>query len=211
MADHLAAFVELARQKGMEPATIFLLLKASGWKDREIADVLARRELGAALPERSGVGSARDAFFHLLAFTALYAWVISLIYLLFTYIEFALPDAATRTSSYAIEAAQSGIRASLATLIVAYPLFVIVWWMLLREIRHVPEMAKSGVRRWLSSLSLFVGAVTILGNVIAVVYYLVEGDLTLRFLLKVAVLVAVAGAISAYLALTLRSEAEARG
>jgi hypothetical protein len=161
-----------------------------------------------AIPERAGVGSAREAFFHLLAFTALYAWVISMVYLLFTYIAFAFPDPATPT--YAIEAALSSVRVSLATLIVAYPLFLATWWFLLREVRKFPDKAKSGVRRWLTSLSLFIAAVTILGNAITVVYYLVEGDLTVRFLLKVAVLFVTTGAIFIYLAWTLRSEAEAR-
>ena len=53
------------------------------------------------------------------------------------------------------------------------------------NIRKSPEMAKSGVRRWLSFLSLFVGAVTIVADAITVVFHLVEGDLTVRFLLKV--------------------------
>lgn len=209
MPENLSRFVEHARQKGMDPATIFLLLKALGWKDKEIAKAVATRELAMAIPERAGIGSARDAFFHLLAFTAFYAWVISLIVLAFTYIEFAFPDPVERTPSYVVEGALSRIRVSLATLLVAYPLFLVVWWYLLREVRQLPEKAKGGVRRWLSFLSLFVGAVTIMGDVILVVFYLVEGDLTIRFLLKVAVLFVITAALFTYLALTLRAEAEA--
>jgi hypothetical protein len=194
----------------MDHATIFLLLRSAGWKDPEIAEAIAARELAMSVPERAGVGSARDAFFHLLAFTALYAWVISLACLFFIYIGFAFPDPATPTSTYGIEGALSSIRISLATLMVAFPLFLVVWWLLLGEVRKFPEKAKSGVRRWLASLSLFVAAVIILGNAITVVYYLVEGDLTVRFLLKVAVLFVIAGGLFIYLALTLRSEAEAR-
>ena len=194
----------------MDHATIFLLLRSSGWKEKEIVEALAARELAMPIPERAGIGSAQDAFFHLLAFTALYAWAISLIFLFFTYIEFAFPDPVTRPSTYAIEGALSGIRASLATLIVSYPVFLLVWWFLLREIRISPEKAKSGVRRWLTSLSLFVGAVTIMADVVTVVFYLVEGDLTFRFLLKVAVLLVITGTLFVYLARTLRSEGEAR-
>jgi Domain of unknown function (DUF5671) len=80
---------------------------------------------------------------------------------------------------------------------------------LLREARQTPEQAKSGVRRWLSFLSLFVGAVTIMTDVICVVYFLVEGDLTNRFLLKVLTLFVITGSISLYLSLVLRSESEA--
>lgn len=210
MHENLLHFIEHARQKGMDQPTLFLLLRSTGWKDKEIAEALAARELTLPIPERAGAGSAGDAFLHLLAFTALYAWAISLIWLWFTYIEFAFPDPATPTSTYALEAALSSIRASLATLIVSFPLFVGVWWLLLREVRLSPEKAKSGVRRWLSFLSLFVGAVTILTDVVVVVYYLVEGDLTVRFLLKVLVLFAVTGALSVYLGLVLRSEAEVR-
>ena len=97
-----------------------------------------------------------------------------------------------------------------SSLMVAYPLFLLVWWYLLREVRMAPEKAQSGVRRWLAFLSLFVGAVTIMANVITVVFYLVEGDLTVRFLLKVGVLAAVTGTLFVYLALTLRSESEAK-
>lgn len=210
MQDKLSQFIEHARHKGMDHATIFLLLRSAGWKDPEIAEAIAARELAMSVPERAGVGSARDAFFHLLAFTALYAWVISLACLFFIYIGFAFPDPATPTSTYGIEGALSSIRISLATLMVAFPLFLVVWWLLLGEVRKFPEKAKSGVRRWLASLSLFVAAVIILGNAITVVYYLVEGDLTVRFLLKVAVLFVIAGGLFIYLALTLRSEAEAR-
>lgn len=210
MQHKLSQFIEHARQKGIDHATIFLLLRSAGWKDPEIAEAIATRELAMPVPERAGVGSARDAFFHLLAFTALYAWAVSLGYLLFTYIEFAFPDPAARTSTYAIEAALSSIRVSLATLLIAYPLFVLIWWFLLCEVCKFPERGKSGVRRWLTSLSLFVAAVAILGNAITVVYYLVEGDLTTRFLLKVAVLFVIAGTLFIYLALSLRGEAEVR-
>jgi len=209
MDQRLWRFIDEAKQKGVDRPTVFLMLRASGWKEREIAEALAERELGLPIPERAGAGSARDAFLHLLAFTALYAWVISLIYLFFTYIEFWFPDPATKASGYAFESALSGIRACLATIIVAYPMFVLVWWYLLREIRAFPEKAKGDVRRWLSFLSLFVGAVTLMSDVICTVYYLVEGDLTTRFLLKVLVLFVVTGGVFLYLALVLRSESEA--
>lgn len=209
MHENVTRFVDHALQKGMDHATIFLLLRSSGWKEKEIAEAIAARELAMPIPERAGIGSARDAFLHLLAFTALYAWVISLTLLVFAYIEFTFPDPATRASTHTVEAALSSIRASLSTLLVSYPLFLLVWWYLLREVRKSPDMAKSGIRRWLSFLSLFIGAVTIMANVITVVFYLVEGDLTVRFLLKVVALFIVTGALFIYLALTLRSEGEA--
>jgi hypothetical protein len=209
MDEKLARFIDHARQKGLDHAAIFMLLRTSGWKEKQIAEALAARELALPIPARPGIGSARDAFLHLLAFTALYASAISLILLFFAYIEFWIPDPAIRMPTFQVEAALSGIRSQVATLIVSYPLFLLTWWYLLREVRRSPEKAASGVRRWLSYLSLFVGAVTIMTDVICVVYFLVEGDLTTRFLLKVLTLLVITGTIFLYLSLVLRSESEA--
>ena len=63
---------------------------------KDIAEAFCHRELDLKIPEPSGVGSARDAFFHLLTFTALYTSATSLIVLFFTYIEIAFPDPAWR-------------------------------------------------------------------------------------------------------------------
>jgi hypothetical protein len=64
MHEKLARFIEHARQRGMDHATVFLLLRSAGWKEKEIAEAIAERELAIPLPERGGVGSARDARRH---------------------------------------------------------------------------------------------------------------------------------------------------
>jgi hypothetical protein len=83
-----------------------------------------------------------------------------------------------------------------------------LWHFLLREVRRHPEKAKGAIRRWLGYLSLFVGAVTLSANVTTLIYYLLEGQLTVRFLLKVTALFLIAGSLVLYLAFTLRSETE---
>ena len=193
----------------MDHATIRQLLLSTGWKEKDVAEVFCSRDLELAIPEPTGVGSARDAFFHLLTFTALYTWATSLILLFFTYIDFAFPDPASRTTYYAMEAALSSLRFSLAALIVSFPIFLMLWHFLLREVRRHPEKAKGAIRRWLGYLALFVGAVTLAADVITLIYYLLEGQLTVRFLLKVTVLFLIAGSLVLYLAFTLRSETEA--
>src|SRR5947209_13349463 len=127
MEERLTRFIDHARQKGLDPGEIFMLLRSSGWKEKQIAQALAARELAVPIPERAGAGSARDAFLHLVAFTALYSVAISLVLLFFTYIEFWFPDPAMRKSTSAVDAALSGIRIELATLIVSYPLFLLAW------------------------------------------------------------------------------------
>jgi hypothetical protein len=208
MNEKLSQFVDHSRDKGLDHATIRHVLLSAGWREKDIAEVFCARDLELPIPEPTGVGTARDAFFHLLTFTALFTWATSLILLFISYIDFAFPDPAWRTSYYALEAALSNIRASLAALIVSFPIFLILWHFLLREVRRHPEKAKGAIRRWLGYLSLFVGAVTLSADAITFIFYLFEGQLTVRFLLKVSVLFLVAGGLVHYLAYTLRSEAE---
>jgi hypothetical protein len=209
MDEVLIRFVDHARVKGLDHATIRHLLSSVGWKEKDIAEVFCTRDLELAIPEPTGGGSARDAFFHLLTFTALYTWVTSLILLFFIYIDLAFPDTAWRTSSWAMERSLSGVRFSLAALIVSFPSFLMLWHFLLREVRRHPEQAKGAIRRWLVYLSLLVGAVTLSTDVITLIYFLLEGQLTVRFLLKATALFLIAGSVFLYLAFTLRGETEA--
>lgn len=202
MNEDLARFVDHAREKGIDLAGLRDLLRSAGWKDREITEAICARELDLPLPLPPGTSSARDTFMQCLAFSALYTWVISLLVLFFTYIDQAFPDPAQ--SRYAAESARSTIRWSLAVLIVSFPLFLVVWRSLLRQIALHPEKAQGGSRRWLTYLSLFVGALTILIDLITLVYRFFEGELSTRFLLKVFVLLVITGAVILYLAYTLQ-------
>ena len=223
MDERLLRFVDHARKKGMDHATIRQLLVSAGWKDHDVAEVFCTRDLELSIPKPTVVGAvrargrpgsvwprrARDAFFHMLTFGALYAWATSLILLFFTYINFALPDPAWRTSYAQLVETMSIIRAQLAIVIVAFPIFLVLWHFLLREVGRDPETARGAIRRWLVHLSIFVGALTLSGDVMALIYYLLEGQLTVRFLLKAGVLFLIAGGLVLYLVFTLRGEVKA--
>ncbi|MHC4785508.1 MAG: DUF5671 domain-containing protein [Planctomycetota bacterium] len=224
MDEKLTQFVDHARDKGMDHATIRQLLLSAGWKDKDIAEVFCTRELEIPIPEPAEAGPARargvrrtgsvwprrarDAFLHLLTFGALFTWATSLILLFFVYINFAFPDPAWRVSQSGLEEIFSVVRAQLATLIVSFPIFLVLWHFLLREVRRDPEKAKGAIRRWLAYLTLFVGAITLAADVMTLIYFLLEGQLTARFLLKAAMLFLIAGSLVLYLAFTLRSEAD---
>ena len=163
MDENLIRFVDHARDKGMDHATIRQLLLSAGWKEKDVGEAFCSRDLELPIPKPVPAGAprgasqrrtgsiwprrARDAFLHLLTFGALYTWATSLILLLFTYVNFAFPDPAWRTSYAALVEALSIIRAELAVVIVSFPVFLILWHFLLREIRLDPEKAKGGVRR----------------------------------------------------------------
>lgn len=222
MDEKLIQFVDHARGKGMDHATIRQLLLSAGWDEKAVAEVICAHNLELPIPKPPASSSvrprdlrrpgtprkARDAFLHLLTFGLLYAWATSLIMLLFTYINFAFPDPAWRTSYSQLQEALSIIRAQLAIVIVSFPIFLIVWNFLLREVRRHPETAKGFLRRWLVYLSLFVGAITLSADTMTLIYYLLEGQLTVRFVMKVSVLFLISGGLVGYLAFTVRSETQ---
>ena len=80
MAKNLSRFIDHARQNEVDHATIFLLLRSLGWKEKEIANAFATHELATPIPDRLRIGSVRDAFLHLLIFSALHASILSLKY-----------------------------------------------------------------------------------------------------------------------------------
>ena len=206
----------------MDHATIRQLLVSAGWRERDVAEVFCTRDLDLPIPTpttaspvraRGRPGSvwprrARDAFFQLLTFGALYAWATSLILLFFTYINFAFPDPAWRTSSAQLAAIMSIVRVQLAIVIVTFPVFMVLWHFLLRQARLDAEKARGAIRRWLGYLSIFVGALTMSGDVMTLIYFLLEGQLTVRFLLKAGLLFVIAGGLVLYLAFTMRHEAK---
>lgn len=210
MNRELTAFIEHARQKGMDHATIRLLLLSAGWKEKEIVQALAETTLEMPIPAPPDTGGARDAAFHLLTFTAFYTLVIGVVMLLFRYINHLFPDPAMGEVGRAERWDLSSIRWSLALVIVAFPTFLGLTRFLLREMRAHPERSWSGVRRWLTYLTLVVASVVLGGDMITLVFRLLEGELSTRFLLKVVVVLLVAGLSFAYYLLSLRIPVESR-
>ncbi|MBK8979793.1 MAG: hypothetical protein IPM29_28175 [Planctomycetes bacterium] len=209
MDPSLEEFIRHARERQLGLADLRAILQAAGWKDRQIARALSHETLALPVPEPPGAGSAREVFLHLFAFAALYTWVTSLVLLLFGYVDLALPDPAWRATDVWYEERESGIRVGMATLIVTYPLFLLVWRHLLAVARRDPQRGAPPVRRWLIWLSLFVGAVTLSSDLITLLYFLLEGEVSARFLLKVGTLLLIAGAGTGYLWWSLRSGEEA--
>ena len=192
MNPDLAVFLEHARSKGMDHSTIRMLLLSAGWKEKDVAKALADHALELPVPVPPDTGGARDAFLHLAAFAALYASAVTGISLLFDFVNRLLPDPAFREQARYASAALSGMRWSLAVLLVAFPGFLFLTRFLLREMRREPEKAWSAIRRWLTYLALFVAAVALAIDFITLVYFFLEGDISIRFLLKVAIVGAVA-------------------
>lgn len=182
-------------------------LTEAGWPPEQIRAALgayADVDFPVPVPKPRPYLSAREAFLYLVLFATLYwaAWHLGS--LLFDLINRHWPDPAAE--SYTFRRAGESIRWSTASVIIAFPVFLFVARYLGKELARSPVKRLSAVRRWLTYLTLFFAASVLIGDMITLVYNLLGGELTTRFVLKVIVAAVIAGAIFGYYLGDLRRE-----
>src|SRR5262245_7163214 len=197
--DELTDFVKNALVRGVSRGEIESALRGAGWTTDQTRTALAGfadTAFPIPIPRPRPYLDAREAFMYLVLFTTMYWSAIHLGMLLFNIIDAALPDPATR--EVAATYARSAIRWSISSLIVAFPVFLYMSWLVGRDIAADPNKRSSKVRRWLTYLTLFLAATILIGDVITLVYNLLSGEITMRFLLKALVVAFIAGAVFWY-------------
>src|SRR3989344_6543526 len=119
--------------------------------------------------------------------------VTAFLNLAFETLNFKFPDVlnATYQSGYFSYNYESA-RMAMATLIIFFPIFLIL-------MRHWKHTVKGGlgkideaIRKWMIYLVLFLAAIVIAVDLVTLVKYFVSGEITTRFILKVAVALGIA-------------------
>lgn len=146
--------------------------------------------------------TAKDVFSHLLAIVTLYVSVISFITLCFQYVNVKFPDALEFYYTGSLDT----IRQSMAALIVVWPVYMLMSWLINTDMKADPEKREIGIRKWLLYLTLFVTAITIIVDLVTLVNYFLNGEITTRFLLKVGVVLVTAAAVFWYYLWDLRRD-----
>jgi uncharacterized protein YacL len=113
------------------------------------------------------------------------------------------------TQPQSLEAFQDAVRWSIANLVVAFPIFAMLSVSMQKAIARDPARRASRVRKWLTYLTLFLGAGMLIGDVIVLLNAVLKGEVAIRFFLKVVVVAAIAGTVFGYYLSELRRD-EAR-
>ena len=142
--------------------------------------------------------SPKDVFLHLLAIITLYASAISFILLIFEYINVLIPDPLMVGGYYSLDSSYGAIRWYISSLIVIFPVYVLTSRFLNKNYNEFPEKRNLRVRKWLIYFTLFLAAIIIIGDLVTLIYNLLGGELTNRFLLKILTIFFVAGSIFGY-------------
>jgi hypothetical protein len=198
MNDELIRFVREALIQRLPKSEIRAKLLAARWPEDEVdnaLDAFADIEFPIPIPRRRRYLSAREAFFYLAIFATLYVSAVSLGSLLYQLINRAFPDPVTGATGFV---ALATIRWSISALIIAFPLYVLLSRTMFLAIRQDPEKRTSKIRKWLTYLTLFVAGSVLLGDLITLVFNLLGGELTTRFVLKVGAVGGIAASIFGY-------------
>lgn len=200
-SEKLVEFIDSAKARGADDQFLVALLRQQGWPERRIFAAFSafyERATGMAVPSRgSRAESARDAFLYLLAFVTLGISSVAFVWLVYVLIDHALPSPLD-PSYYTGYSFREDVAGQLASLIVAFPIFMLVSRAIVHETHQRPESLDSGVRKWLTYLALVITSVCLLGDGVWFLQQFLLGDLTLRFVVKSLVLFAVAGTILWY-------------
>lgn len=146
-------------------------------------------------PQTKTKVSAKDFFINLGAIVALYTIVYSLVNLLFTIINTAYPQIMNGYNY----TGSSSISWPVATLVIFFPIFILLMWLMGKEYLVEPERQTQGIHRWLTYITLFISGLAIAGDLITVLYYFIDGqELTTGFLLKILVLFIIATSVFLY-------------
>lgn len=199
----LESFVKESLQTGKTREEIAKALEIAGWPGAQISNALeafADISFSIPVPKPRPSLTAREAFLYLVMFSTLYFTAWNLGSLLFIFIDRAFPE---NNGSFYVGEMQ---RWSTAAVIIGLPVFLLLARYINKQIELNPFKRLSPARRWLTYLTLFVASGTLLGDITTLLYNLLGGDLTIRFLLKILVVALIAGSCFTYYLLDLRRE-----
>ena len=211
MNGELVEFTRRALAAGKGREEISDILRRAGWAEPDIKaaiDAFAEVTFSIPVPRPKPYLSAREVFVYLILFTALYASAYSLGSLLFELINRTFPDPLDIQSSYFIRNSDDSIRWNISMMLVTFPLFYFTFRAVTRELAKNPLKRASRPRKWLTYLTMFIAGVSLVGDIAVLIYNMLGGELTIRFLLKFATIAIIAGGIFAYFLQDMRKEEE---
>lgn len=140
----------------------------------------------------------KDFFLHLLAIVTLYASAISFLTLVFQIVNIVFPDPISPEGFYGLSGYHNRIRWAIATLIIVFPVYLWTSWFLSKDLRGHKEKRGLWIRKWLVYFTLFAAALIIIGDLVTLINFFLQGELTIRFILKVVAVLFVAGSVFGY-------------
>src|SRR3989344_4269465 len=201
--NNLSEYVAGRIRAGVSKAEVREELLAVGWSEEE-SDAAYRVGLvayGVPVPSEgnrpalSRKSSTVDIVINFFSFILLGIVATALGTLFFQVINKYFPDALDAMSWYTEASITSTIHYSIAALVIGFPLYYFALRIWFRKFREDEGRTESRLSKWLTYLVLLIAAGTVVGDLIAVVFTLLQGEITTRFFLKALTILVIAGTI----------------
>jgi hypothetical protein len=125
--------------------------------------------------------------------------VVSFLNLVFETLNKKFPDALNAFYEYGYTSwSYDSIRASLATLIIVFPVFMMLAYFWKKESSKNLGITDTLVKKWLMYIILFLVGIVVIVDLVTLVKYFVAGEITTRFIIKVLVVLAVSKIVGIY-------------
>lgn len=147
--------------------------------------------------------TARDVFSYLLLISMFIVGVVSFLTLLFQYINIQFPD---QLDYWWREGSLAAIRGAISALVVSWPVVIFMSIFIGKDLRADEGKQNIWIRKWLLHLMLFVSSIAIIIDLITLINTYLDGEITVRFGLKVLAVFVVAIAVFWYYLWELKRE-----
>ncbi len=148
-----------------------------------------------AVSAQSQNSNAQDFFLYLVTFLSLAFVSFGEGSILFGFVNKFVTDLELRTYP-AFD--QGSVKFGIAALFIAGPIFLVFSQIIVKKINDQKILLESVIRKWLTYIVLFFAAATIIGDLITLVVNFLGGEYTLSFLLKIFIVLVIAGGIFGY-------------
>ena len=139
--------------------------------------------------------TAKFTFLYLLSLVSLAFFAVSVGIILFQLINKNITDIVeSYNTRYSIEA----LRFALSAMIVSAPVYLVSVWQINKSLFSGVLSKDSAIRKWLTYFIVLVTSLIMIGETIGVINNFLNGELTLKFILKSATVLIIAGAIFYY-------------
>lgn len=135
----------------------------------------------------------RDVFLQIFSMVTLYWSAVGLITLCWQIINYYFPDALYNNYGFTF-----AIRFALSSLLIVFPLFLLVSWVIYKIYQKEITTREGKTRKWLIYLTLFISSLVVVGDLVVTINTFLNGELTARFILKALVVLVVLLSIFGY-------------
>lgn len=195
----LQKFISSQKEKGVNQSTIIEKLHYVGWDQKTIIENLIEDDIPKPDIPKKGKASLWDAFEHIILFISLYVFAISFGLLLHYFVDRFIPGIDTDNYRYVEQRWQtSQVNGYIAAIIVSFPVFAFLFRRITKRTLHDPSLRSELARKLLTYATLIGTFITLLYQASRTIYSLLQGNITINFILHFAITSTIAAIIFTY-------------